>query len=154
MTSAHSKPWFSQEVGACKLTARQQLGWAGKGRHMCPMKGNHCSLSGEQKYSTRQAALHLAQRYLKTREQWASHNMIKHLRRSKLFSVPGETHRFIGNHMAHQIQSKPLIISAYFMKLDLENKYSVWWCWDPCLTSLLPRETRPPGASEEAILIT
>ena len=39
------------------------------GRHMCPMKGNHCSLSGEQKYSTRQAALHLAQRYLKTREQ-------------------------------------------------------------------------------------
>ena len=90
---------------------------------MCAMKGNHHSLSREQKFSTGRFVL--STKVFKAGGQWASHPKTEHLRRSRLLSVLGETRPFIGNRMAHQVQSKLLVISDYFIKLDLENKYSI-----------------------------
>lgn len=93
---------------------------------MCAMKGNHHSLSREQNFST--GTFVLSTKVFKAGGQWASHHKTKQLRRSRLLSVPDETHPFIGNRMAHQVQSKLLIISDYFIKLDLENESSIGRC--------------------------
>ena len=83
-------------------------------------RGHPCSLPGGQK--SYQAG---STKVFKARMTMGMASQDSISGRSRLPSLPGEAQPFSGNHLAHQIQSKALLVSAHFIKLDLENMCSI-----------------------------